>query len=388
MNRWNLVLMVVVVFCMSAQMGWSKKREGRADDPVERIGLLPPRANNPQNKPGDFVSLSSGRIMFVYTHYYDSRRKHAYLAARYSSDGGRTWTSEDVKVVPNHAERAVESASLLRLHDGRIALFYLARGAKVGGGPPDTRPLMRLSTDEGKTWSKPKQIVPDSEIGYYVKNNGRGIQLKSGRLVLPLSRHYGPSWQKEKFTQYGKQMCYLSDNAGESWHRSKSVLTGERSPGKPTGTIKNRILLQEPGVVELRDGRLMMYCRTRQGYQYVSYSEDQGETWPAMQPLTALPSPTSPATIERVPATGDLLVVWNNHESKPGLGEQARTPLTVAISRDEGLTWENEKNLYEGKGKYCYVAIHFVDDHVLLGHFARTQRQVNITRFPVDWLYR
>jgi len=40
------------------------------------------------------------------------------------------------------------SVSLLRLQNGEIALFYLLKNSEQ-----DCRPVMRLSRDEGTTWS-------------------------------------------------------------------------------------------------------------------------------------------------------------------------------------------------------------------------------------------
>ena len=70
-----------------------------------------------------------------------------------------------------------------------------------------------------------------------------------------------------------------------------------------------------------------------------------------------------------------------------------RTPFHVAISRDEGRTWERVKVLEDDpNGWYCYTAMAFVGDHVLLGHCAGDRRTnglgtTQITRFPVAWLY-
>jgi hypothetical protein len=60
-------------------------------------------------------------------------------------------------------------------------------------------------------------------------------------------------------------MCYLSDDQGRSWRRSKSTLIGRAADGR-------RITLQEPGVVELAGGRLLMYARTDAGSQFVCHS--------------------------------------------------------------------------------------------------------------------
>ena len=127
-------------------------------------------------------------------------------------------------------------------------------------------------------------------------------------------------------------------------------------------------------MVELKDGRLMVFFRTRLGSQYVAHSRDGGETWTRPEPSPLL-SPLSPASIERIPKTGHLLAVWNDHsnvdpamraDDAAGRGG-LRTPLTVAISRDEGKTWINHRNILDDpKGWYCYTAIEFWRDRVLL----------------------
>ncbi len=61
----------------------------------ETVLKLSPSENNPRNSEGDFVTLKDGRILFVYSRYTgDSSSDHApaFLAGRYSADGGKTWT--------------------------------------------------------------------------------------------------------------------------------------------------------------------------------------------------------------------------------------------------------------------------------------------------------
>jgi photosystem II stability/assembly factor-like uncharacterized protein len=147
--------------------------------------------------------------------------------------------------------------------------------------------------------------------------------------------------------------------------------------------------LQEPGVIELKDGQIMMFCRTTLGSQYNSYSKDGGDTWSDPAP-SSLVSPLSPASIKRIPKTGDLLAVWNDHSGPHGDG---RTPLTIAISQDEGATWVRRKNLRDDPaGWYCYTAIEFVGGQVLLAYNAggaglpRLSR-MELARFPASYLY-
>ncbi|MDH7569773.1 MAG: sialidase family protein, partial [Armatimonadota bacterium] len=84
-------------------------------DGVRKIRLLPPGPGNPRNSEGDFIQLQDGRILFVYTHFTGGGEDHAtaHLAGRFSSDGGYTWTPDDVVVLPNEGAMNVMSVSLL-----------------------------------------------------------------------------------------------------------------------------------------------------------------------------------------------------------------------------------------------------------------------------------
>ena len=112
---------------------------------------LPNRAGNPRNSEGSFVTLKDGRIMFAWSRYRGkdwSDEARADIAVRFSSDGGNTWTAKDRIIIRNEGRQNVMSTSLLRLHDDRIALFYLRKNSAT-----DCCPRMILSANEGKTWS-------------------------------------------------------------------------------------------------------------------------------------------------------------------------------------------------------------------------------------------
>jgi len=129
-----------------------------------------------------------------------------------------------------------------------------------------------------------------------------------------------------------------------------------------------------------------MLCRTNEGRHYQSFSSDGAETWSPSTP-TPFVSPCSPASIERIPHTGDLMLVWNDHRDVDDAHRGKRSPLNVAISRDEGKTWEHDKILGDIPGhEYSYTAIEFVGDRVVLGHYVPGAIQ-QITLFDVDWLY-
>ncbi len=347
---------------------------------VVKNRLLPPTPGNARNSEGDFIQLNDGRVMFVYSHFTGGGSDHAagHLAGRFSSDGGLTWTKEDIVVLPQSGGFNDMSVSLLRLQNGNIALFHIRKNSML-----DCRPVLRISVDEGKTWGDPIECIRD-QVGYYVLNNDRVIQLRDGRLILAVSLHNLKSYEKPNWN--GHVMCYISDDSGATWRRNQTVL----APVDANGT---RLIAQEPGLVELKDGRLMMFIRSNAGSQLICYSMDRGETWSTPKPSSII-SPVSPATIERIPSTGDLLIAWNDHSQIDKRLKGKRTPFNVAISRDEGISWTGVRTLEDDpNGWYCYTAMDFIDGRVVLGHCAGDRRKgglslTQITHFPIEWLYR
>jgi len=218
-------------------------------------------------------------------------------------------------------------------------------------------------------------VIPDSETGYFVMNNDRLVQLESGRLLAPVAHHH--RGDAERFDPYATALCYISDDGGQTWRR-----------GSGTDLEDARTGLQEPGVVELADGRLLMFARTDQGAQYFAHSTDDGETWsePFRSPLR---SPVSPASIKRVPGSNALIALWNdNHDPDAGWSQGHRTPLTLATSTDGGATWSAPITLEDDpNGWYCYTAIAFLDDDTaLLAYCAGDRRENGLATLQVSRL--
>lgn len=354
------------------------------------------KRNNPRNSEGAFITLASGRILFVYTRYYGSSWSDiasAELAAVHSDDGGKTWSPRSRRVIPNEGGCNVMSPSLLRLRDGRIALFYLRTNDFH-----DCRLYLRTSGDEGKSWSDPTLCIPAP--GYFIVNNDRVIQLNNGRLLIPAAYHRPKlddlplNW--EAWDYRAATLFYYSDDGGASWKESSDWWSLP---------VRNRSGMQEPGVVELADGSLYAWARTDTGRQWETTSVNHGRNWAPPLPSRFL-SPNSSMSIKRIPATGDLLAVWNDRSSRwklpaPVLGEGfgansswGRTPLAMAISANEGKTWKLAKLLEDDHRRgFCYTAIHCTDGAVLLayccgGASGGVLQDTRIRRISVDWLYR
>ena len=158
----------------------------------------------------------------------------------------------------------------------------------------------------------------------------------------------------------------------------------------------------EPHIVELKDGRLLMYMRTELGAVFQSESGDGGAIWSKPQ-TTGLKAPESMPCLTTIPKTGDLLLIWNNGFYDPDFDHCGkRTPLTVAISRDEGKTWENFKDIetdptYEFTNPSCHftsrdkVIITYVaskmDNPNPPGRLGRSCMPLKEAIADVEWFY-
>ena len=326
---------------------------------VDPVLVLEPGPGNPRNSEGDFLAIDEQQVVFIYTHFTggggDDAKAH--LAARWSKDAGATWTQEDQLILDNEGQQNIMSVSLEKLKDGAISLFYLRKDSD------NTCILyLRRSTDGAKTWSEPVRCIPSD--GYYVVNNDRVVPLSTGRLIAPAALNKGGRYAS---------LCFFSDDNGASWQTGKTELPPPE--GSKTG-------LQEPGVIELRDGRLMMLCRTDQGCQLRSYSSDGGDTWSPVEKTDIL-SPVSPATVERLP-NGSLMLIWNDHDGIDPALKHKRTPLTIALSADEGQTWTHKRVIEDNPdGWYCYTAMECVGDWVLLGYCAGDTQVGGLNRLKV-----
>jgi len=343
----------------------------RAADPNTIVLNLEPTKENPRNSEGSFAQLKSGRIIFYYTQFYGGAADEspARIVGIHSDDGGQTWSSPRT-IIENVGGNNVMSVSLLRLKSGKLALFYLLKNSWI-----DCRPYVRISSDEADTWSEPVLIT--AAPGYFVMNNDRVVQLSNGRLIAPVAFHRAKNTDphsSKSFDSRSIAMWYYSDDEGQTWKEASSWWAIPVRSGSG---------LQEPGIVELADGTLFSWARTDQGAQYGFTSNDKGNIWSAPTP-TALRSPTSPASIERLPNSPDLLAIFNDHSGEFPFPKGKRTPLIAAISRDGGQTWPVRKVIEDDPaGWYCYTAIHFVDDTVLLAYCAGDPKVGGLNRLRI-----
>ncbi len=246
-----------------------------------------------------------------------------------SRDGGRTWREDGRLQMEWNLTGMLSDGGItfLRLQDGRLAfLGHRHVEGLFGGGLP----VFSTSSDEGKTWT-PARTIGEPEGVWYVMND-RMIQMKNGRLVVPVSHMPKELGAGEGDCNLG--LCFFSDDAGETW----------KSSSEPAALSDGRGMA-EPCVAEVEGGRLLMLARTGSGCKYAAWSEDGGDTWSTPEPTTLIAACSS-LTLKTLPdahstgsGQGRLIVFYNHAKTLRAGAFFPRTPLCYAVSSDGGKSW-------------------------------------------------
>ena len=304
---------------------------------------------HPRNSEGDTVVLKDGTLLVGWTEFQKAHTDFtaAHIAGRKSVDGGRTWGKQFV-LQKNIGKMNTMSLSFLRLADsGDLLMFVLIKNSKT-----DLDLVLCRSADEAKTWSDPQLIT--TETGYHIMNNARAIQLSTGRILCPVSTT--PLIHSSEHPL--KNVCYVSDDGGKTWKRSRDAVAVPRRGA------------MEPGLIERRDGSLLQIIRTQMGKVWMTESSDQGDTWSDAREWNVT-SPEAPATLIPLPGDGGWLIVHNPVvDPKARSHGGRRTPLVARTSKDEGKTWSDPVVIESDLTKtYSYISARIHEERVLLSYY-------------------
>jgi sialidase-1 len=289
------------------------------------------------------------------------------LLVKRSTDHGKTWSRQEI-VWDDGANTVGNPCPVVDRTTGTIWLLLTHnQGADTeaqisGGTSKGTRTVWVLhSTDDGATWSKPVEITKDVKRDnwtWYATGPGCGIQLKTGRLVIPCDHKTAGAKSFHSHVLY-------SDDHGKTW-KLGGVL-GEKT--------------NECQVVERQDGTLLINMRSYHGKnrRAVATSSDGGLTWGDVTLDDALIEPVCQASLIRTGDRGELLFA-NPASTK-------REKLTVRLSR-EGKTWPVARCLHDGPA--AYSALVLLGDGALGCLYERGEKSpyqtITFARFSRAWL--
>ncbi len=214
---------------------------------------------------------------------------------------------------------------------GLVWLFYVVR---FGDTWSEGRIAAKVSSDGARTWSDTSLLT--LERGTLVR--GKPILLADGRYLLPVYREAGED--REFVGEDTVSFGLFYNPATRQWTRG--------------GNIVSRLGNLQPAPAEIAPGHLIAFCRRGGGYgdrpdAWTVYSEsrDGGATWSAGRELANLfPNPNAAVDLLEL-RNGHLLLIYNHSRGR-------RTPLSLALSKDKGKTWQTGLDIGAGPKDYAY----------------------------------
>eukprot|EP01116_Phalansterium_solitarium_P022567 TRINITY_DN74_c0_g1_i1.p1 TRINITY_DN74_c0_g1~~TRINITY_DN74_c0_g1_i1.p1 ORF type:complete len:362 (-),score=69.25 TRINITY_DN74_c0_g1_i1:68-1153(-) len=221
----------------------------------------------------------------------------------------------------------------------------------LGCNPKARRTVIVSSQDGGVTWSSQaditEQVQPPSWTGYSV-SPGTGIQLASGRLLVP-SYHGLPCVDQQSPGGYSHMI--FSDDHGKSWSLGGTVYLN--------GSNENQVAQLKNGTL-VSNLRVSYFCSAAGFCRASAASDDDGVSWRNVELQPQLADPQCQGSFI---ASGGWVVLSNDNN------EDSRVNMTVRASPDGGDTWPAEQQIWPGAAGYSSLAA--LSDTVLALLFER-----------------
>ncbi|MBT3342465.1 MAG: exo-alpha-sialidase [Gemmatimonadetes bacterium] len=324
------------------------------------------------------VTTTTGRVLALCEGRRASRGDSGQidLLLRHSDDEGRTWSS--VRVVVSESEMTCGNpCPVVDRQTGRILLTFcknLADGPEsmICEGKAPRTVWLTYSDDDGETWVTPREITDQAKHPswtWYATGPCHGIQLSTGRLVIPCDHMIGVYHDRQRDPYHSHVI--LSDDGGETWRVGGIVEEGTN----------------ECAVAETTDGSLYINCRNYRGEKRraAARSQDGGESFGPRAWVDDHPEPICQAAMATLSATGAASdrVLFANPADR-----DTRSRLTVRLSEDGGRSWPVLRCLYEGPAAYSDLAV--VDGGHVLCLYERgaenAYETLTLARFDEAWL--
>ncbi len=283
------------------------------------------------------------------------------ILLRRSHDGGSSW-EEPVVVVSDGDRTCGNPCPVVERDSGDVLLPFCVDNQRV---------FVTRSRDDGVTWEAPAELTAGVKAEghtYLGTGPGHGIQLRSGRLLIPSWADLSPApatWRDPppNWGQVQLSFAIFSDDGGHSW-----------DAGAPMEVDAS----DECGAVELEDGSLYMNMRSRgrRRQRASARSSDGGATWSPVEFHPELPEPSCQGSIASLDASHILLC----HPSST----EARALLTVRLSSDGGHTWPAARVLCPGAAAYSDLTVG--EGGILCAYEKDEHERLVVARFTRDWI--
>ncbi len=305
------------------------------------------------------------------------------LVMKRSLDGGSTW--EKRRRLFSSGSDTVNNPVMVSENDSEtIHLLYFTNYNKS---------FYQRSDDAGETWSNTIDTTASFE-GFkkdfpwktIAAGPGHGIQLKSGRILIPVWLSLG---QGSDGHHPSVVSAFYSDDRGDTWQTGDIV---------PHADVKDP---SEPVTVELSDGRAMINMRNNEyskdyAYRAVSISPDGATGWTESYLDTSLPDPVCFGSLHRY---DENTILFSNCQYKLATSFSLlffnlwgpREPLGIKVSFDDGKTWPISRVYQKDEAGYSDINVKNGIIYALYEQGWRKKnkyrtRYLKLVRFNLEWI--
>ena len=243
----------------------------------------------------DMTRLPDGRILLVYRQGAKHVDNSGRIMKQYGTSDALTWTAPEVLYDEEGIDDRDPSVATLANGDVWVNYFQYKTYALTDGTMSAHHIFAARSTDQGKTFGAFVQVNPGSMAPSNPKLNAEGrwvddtdtelfVQASSSALLELGGELVVPS--------YGGYPLNLKDLAHcpKSWITLYKSVDGQSWAEEPVAFGATTTWLQEPALLRLASGRVLMHVRTatgstpsNPGKMKQAVSTDEGATWSALE---------------------------------------------------------------------------------------------------------
>ena len=317
------------------------------------------------------------------------------IMMRRSADGARTWLKQ--RKIVNIEGKVTQNAVALKQNLAREGEITINNPVAIADRQIDAVHLLYCveyarcyymrSDDDGRTFTEPVDITrtfekfrDEYDWKVLATGPGHGIQLKNGRLLVPVWLSTGTGGHAHRPSCVS---VVYSDDHGKTWLRGQIVVANP-NPVNPS----------ETAAVQLADGRVMFNIRheSKPRLRGVSISGDGATGWSEMIYHEQLPEPVCMASIVRLSEKPghkrNRILFANPHNAD----DRGRRNVTVKLSYDEGESWPVARSIELGISGYSDMAVgedgmaycFYERGSVDTSHYRPAQ--LTVARFNLQWL--
>ena len=282
------------------------------------------------------------------------------IMIRRSPDGGVTWSTQ--RKLVNSEGKVAQNPMALKQNLAKEGEITVNNPVAIADRQTNAvhflycieyaRCYYMRSDDDGRSFTKPIDITgtfdafrKDYDWKVLATGPGHGIQLKNGRLLVPVWLSTGTGGHAHRPSCVS---LIYSDDHGRTWRRGQ-IVVAHPDPVNPSETV----------AVQLQDGRVMFNIRheSKPRFRGVCTSPDGVAGWSGIEYDEQLPEPVCMGSIIRFterPAHKKNRILFANPHNP---ANRERKNVTVKLSDDEGGTWPVAKTIEPGISGYCDLAV-------------------------------